>query len=217
MTETLLQQTTQLKENFISGLPEAIQQVVGGAFAKLMASDVTKNAKQVGDLAIDFELPDISGKNIKLSEQLKNGPVVLTFYRGGWCPFCNLELKAYHDVYDEIVKAGASIIAISPETINNAINTSNSHALQFPVVSDQGNKVASQYGLVMEVDADLKPHYLEWGLDIPSANGDDSYKIPVPATYIIDSKQIIRQAYINKDYTIRMEPSDVISYLKSIC
>lgn len=211
---TLSTQAKQITQTFLSAQTNQVQQDVKQAIAELIASDVTDNALQTGDLAIEFNLPNATGGQTSLSSLLKKGPVVLSFYRGGWCPYCNLEFKALHDILPKIKGLGASLIGISPETPDNTLTTVEKHQLQFEVLSDLGNKLANVYGLIMTVPLKLRPYYQQWGFDIPALNGDESYQLPIPATYIINSAGKITACFVNKDYTQRMEPEDIIAALK---
>lgn len=213
---TLAQQTQKLMQDFFSSIPEDAQQTVGGAFEKLMTSDVAEKAPITGDYAPDFELPNVRGGSTCLTEKLEQGPVVLSFYRGGWCPFCNLEFKALSEILPEIKNRGASLIGISPELPDESLSTIEKHNLPFEVLSDVGNKVADKYGLVMTVYEELRPLYTQWGINVPAANGDDSYQLPVPATYVIKQDGNIIACHVNKDYTTRMEPQDILTALDSI-
>ena len=213
---TLSEQTQKLVEDFISGLSEDAQQTVGGAFEKLLQSDVGATAPGSGDKAPDFELINVRGGTTQLAEMLKDGPVVLNFYRGGWCPFCNLEFKALSDILPQIKAKGASLVGVSPETPDASLTTIEQHNLPFEVLSDVGNQVSESYGLLMTIYDELRPLYTQWGIDVPAANGDDSYQLPVPATYIIRQDGTIHACYVNKDYTTRMEPQDILSALDSI-
>lgn len=213
---TLEQQTQKQMQDFFSSIPEDAQQTVGSAFEKLMRSDAGDHAPKEGDQVPDFELPNVRGGSIRLSERLKQGPVVLSFYRGGWCPFCNLEFKALSDILPEIENKGASLIGISPELPDESLSTIEKHKLPFEVLSDVGNKIANKYGLVMTVYEELRPLYKQWGIDVPAANGDDSYQLPIPATYVIKQDGSIQACYVNKDYTTRMEPTDILAALESI-
>ncbi|VAX00051.1 AhpC/Tsa family protein GSU0066 [hydrothermal vent metagenome] len=213
---TLRQQTQQLTEQFISSQAEQTQQDIMESFEQLMSSDTAQNALKIGDDAIDFTLPNAAGEQKKLSNMLQQGPIVLSFYRGGWCPYCNLQFKALNDILPEIKQLGANLIGVSPETPDSSMSTVEKHQLQFEVLSDIGNNIADKYGLVMTVIEKMRPYYLQWGFDIPALNGDDSYQLPVPATYIIDRNQKITECYVNKNYTERMEPSDIISALKNL-
>ena len=216
MSKTLAEQTQETVEAFIGGLPEEVQQTVGGVMQRLMSSNITDNASNVGDKAPEFRLPNVKGGDSALSELLESGPVVLSFYRGGWCPFCNLEFKALHDKLPEMQALGATLVGISPEALAVSQQTAQDNALEFEVLSDEGNRVARDYGLVMVVDEAIRPHYMQWGIDIPTANGDETFELPVPATYVIDQSGVIRAAHVDKDYTKRMEPADIVAALRAL-
>ena len=203
-------------QQFMDGLPEEAQGIVMKNFEAIMNADFGKNAPKVGDKAPDFTLPNVQGTDITLSELLAKGPLVINFYRGGWCPFCNLEFKSLHDILPEIQKSGATLVGISPELPDNSLNTIEKHNLKFEVLSDVGNEIANKYGLIMDVPEIIRPLYLQWGLDIPTINGDNSWQLPIPATYVIDTDGTIISAYVNKNYTERMEPDDIVTALESL-
>jgi peroxiredoxin len=205
-----------IRGKFMANLLAPERDIVMDATQRLMESDAASEAKNVDDSAPDFNLPNAAGGFGILTNYLKQGPVVLSFYRGGWCPFCNLEFRMLHACLPQIRSTGATLVAISPELPAVTTATVEKNDLQFDVLSDTGNHVARRYGLIMQVDHELRPLYLKWGFDIPAANGDDSYELPVPATYVIDTGGIIRAAYINKDYTSRMEAVDIIKALKNL-
>ena len=215
-TPVLNDQIAQTVAAFMSQLPPDTAAVVGGSFERLAASHVGEHAKNVGEIAPDFKLPNATGTHVSLYDMLNNGPVVLSFYRGGWCPFCSLELQALQGILPEIRARGASLIGISPEKPDNSLSTAEKYNLEFEVLSDQGNRTAREYGLLFSVDQEMRPLYLEWGFDVPACNGDDSWELPVPATYIIDTNGVVRAAFIDKDYTKRMEPDDIIAALNEI-
>ena len=177
---TLKQETDEARDQFLGSLPSETKQTVDQAFAKLLSSDIGQNAKNVGDIAPNIILENAAGQNTNLQDLLKKGPVVLNFFRGGWCPFCNLEFKALHDRLAEINALGASLIGISPEKPKVSLETNKKFELQFDVLCDVGNKVARDYGLLMTVDETLRPLYDDWGIDVPAANGDDTISSPVP-------------------------------------
>lgn len=201
---------------FISSLPEDDAKIVGASFEKLHSSHTGESAIAVGEIAPNFTLPDATGKVINLHNKLNEGPLVLSFYRGGWCPFCNLELQAIQALLPEIKALGANLVGISPETPDNSMTTVEKQQLQFDVLSDVGNKTARDYGLIFTVYEEMRPLYLKWGLDIPASNGDDSWELPIPATYIIDSNCVARAAHVDKDYTKRMEPDQILTALRSL-
>lgn len=213
---SLAEQTRKLTEDFIAAQSQQDQAAVQQAFELIMASDFGVNALHAGDDAKDFTLPNAKGGETKLYDLLETGPVVLNFYRGGWCPYCNLEFKALNDVLPQIQELGAKLVGISPELPDNSMDTIEKHSLQFEVLSDVGNKVARQYGIVMDVPSLMRPLYLKWGLDVPKANGDDTWELPIPATYVLNSDGRIALAYVNKNYTERLEPAEIITALESL-
>jgi len=215
-TPTLNEQAAQTVAAFMSQLTPETTAIVSGSFEKLAASHVAGSAIAVGDIAPDIKLPNATGTPVSLYDNLNKGPVVLSFYRGGWCPFCNLELHALQAILPEIHARGASLIGVSPETPDNSLSTMEKLALDFEILSDQGNRVARDYGLLFTVYEEMRPLYLEWGFDLPALNGDDSWELPVPATYVIDTSSVVRAAYVDKDYTKRMEPDDILAALRDI-
>jgi peroxiredoxin len=213
---SLAQHTQQTLNDFLSALPDDQQRVVAAAFQELLASKVAADACSVGDRAPGFKLPNVRGGDLDIRDALCEGPVVLSFYRGSWCPFCNLELNALQRHLPDIRSCGARLIAVSPEKPDSSLSHAEKLNLEFDVLSDLGNRTASDYGLTMTVAETLRPLYLQWGIDLPAANGDESHQLPVPATYLIDSGGIIRAAYVEKDYTKRMEPVDIVQALKAL-
>lgn len=216
MSQTLAAQTRATVEAFMANLSPEDQQTVGAAFERLLGSEAGEQAPRPGDQAPDFTLPNAAGEAVRLQDRLAAGPVVVNFYRGGWCPFCNLEFKALHDILPEIRQAGAALIGISPELPDVSRQTIQQHGLQFEVLSDVGNRIARDYGLLMVVDEAVRPLYQQWGIDVPAANGDDSFALPLPATYVIDTTGTVRAAHVNKDYTTRMEPADILAALHNL-
>lgn len=199
-----------------SSIPKAARMTMEQATVKLRESGIIDKAKKKGDRYIDFTLPDVNGKPIKLSEALKNGPVVLTFYRGGWCPYCNLQLKAYQDYLGEFKKAGGQLIAVSPETMESGNTTVKKNDLEFAILSDDKNKIARKYGLVFPLEEDLKKVYLKFGLDLEKNQGNDSWELPIPATYVIAKDGKIVFSFLNVDYVQRAEPKDIVEALKKL-
>ena len=195
-------------------LPSEVRETMSTATADLAASGILNSAIAVGDTAPDFVLPNATGKEVKLSDLLANGPVVLSFYRGQWCPYCNLELRALELALPDITAAGASLAAVSPQTPDNSLSTVEKNELTFEVLSDVDNVVAKQYGLVFQVPEPLHPIYANFGIDIPAHNGDDSYQLPVPATYVIAPEGTVSHSFVNADYTKRLDPVDIVAALQ---
>jgi peroxiredoxin len=213
---SLSDRINQSVQDFMLSLPADEQATVMQSFEKLHASSVAADAVNVEDTPPDFNLPNATGKAINLYAALEQGPVVLSFYRGGWCPFCNLELQALQQHLPGIRSLGATLIGVSPETPDNSLTTTGKHGLEFEVLSDIGNKTARDYGLIFTVYEEMRPLYLKWGLDVPACNGDDSWELPVPATYLIDTHRVVRAAHVDKDYTQRMEPGRILEALKNL-
>lgn len=212
----LKDQLEETVQAFMSGLPEADAQLTAKSFDKLHASNTADNAITIGDTAPDFELPNATGGTVGLYETLNRGPVILNFYRGGWCPLCNLELQALQSRIPEIRSLGATLIGISPETPDTSLTTAEKHQLEFDVLSDTGNNTARDYGLIFTVYEEMRPLYLKWELDVPAFNGDNSWELPVPATYLVDMDRIVRAAHVDKDYTKRMEPDLILAALRRL-
>jgi peroxiredoxin len=182
---------------------------------QLVEAGFGRKAKQVGDQAPDIELPDANGKPFHLATLLAKGPVVVTFYRGGWCPYCNLELRAYQAVLARITAAGASLVAISPEKPDDTVSTTEKNALTFPVLSDVGQKVGKAFGLVYAFTDELRTVYDGFKLDIPAKNGSpDDWALPLSATYVIGPDGRILFADTGVDYRRRTDPMDVLQVLE---
>ena len=199
-----------------SNVPNKARMTMEQATEKLRKSGIIGKAIQKGNDYIDFELPNVKGEKVKLSDKLKNGPIVLTFYRGGWCPYCNLQLKAYQDNLDAFKKAGGQLIAVSPESIESANTTVKKHELQFEILTDNLNTEARKYGLVFKLDEQLKEVYLNVGLDLEKNQGNNSWELPIPATYVIDQNGKIVYSFLNVDYVQRAEPKDIIDALENL-
>jgi peroxiredoxin len=176
---------------------------------------LAKTALKIGDRAPPIVLNNARGETVDVGALLKRGPVVVAFYRGGWCPFCNLELRAFQRLLPDIEAAGASLVAISPEKADDSLSTVEKNALTFEALSDIGQKVGRAFRLVYDFSDELKSAYQEFGLDIPAKNGAASeWALPISATYIIDRDGVINYAYTDADYRDRADPTDILAVLK---
>ncbi len=183
--------------------------------AGLMAveeSGILSSALNVGDKAPDFELNDQNGEAVKLSDMLEDGPVILTWYRGGWCPYCNITLSFLQAKLADFELAGAQLVALTPELPDSSMSTSEKNELEFDVLSDVGNVVARQYGVVFKLTDAVAARYQQ-GFDLHSYNGDESDELPLAATYVIDTEGVIRYAFLDVDYRNRAEPDDILEVL----
>ena len=204
------------QDNLRSRLPEETNTVMQQATADLAASGTQEKILNVGDSIPDFSLPNATGQIVTVRELLGRGPVVISFYRGGWCPYCNLELKALQNALANIQETGAMLVAISPETPDNSLSTQEKNELKFPVLSDVGNQVARQFGLAFQLPASLRPIYEGFGIDLVAYNGDDQFELPILATYVVSTNGVIAYAFADVDYTKRAEPSDVVRALTQL-
>lgn len=190
------------------------------AIMKKSGEDLAKNMPspglKLGDKAPDFSLKNAFGKKVKLSSELKNGPVILSFYRGSWCPFCNLQLHALHKSMPQFKKYGAQLILVTPQTPDKSKGQIEKDQYTFEVLSDLESKVMKQYKLFYKLDAELVRVYKKNGLDIESFNGKGRNVLPVPGTYVIDKNSIIRAVHADVDYKKRMEPQAIIDALKKL-
>lgn len=184
------------------------------AVAPIYGQDASK-ALKVGDKAPQFTLKNALGKKVKLSTLLKNGNVVLTWYRGGWCPYCNRALQSWQEVLPEIKAQGATFVALTPELPDYSLSTKEKHQLTFEILTDLNNEVASRYGLVFTLDENTAVRY-EKGFGLSAYNGNHLNQLPMPATYIINQKGVIVYAFVNADYTQRANNEEVIKKLKEI-
>jgi peroxiredoxin len=182
----------------------------------LAASDILERALRAGDRAPMFELPDAFGNTVRLAELLERGPVVLSFYRGSWCPFCNLELRALQAELESAQAAGVTLLAISPNKPDMSLELIEEHGLGFPVLSDSECQVASVFNLVYEMVPEQVEYYRNHDRNIGEMNGTDRWLLPVPATYVIDRDGTIAYDFVELNHRLRAEPSEVIAVAASL-
>jgi len=202
------------KELIAKYVPAETQAVHAQAAAELKQRKIAANALPVGAKAPQFELRDHEGNLVRSFDLLEKGGLVLCFIRGRWCPFCVGQMEAMNLILPQIEQAGATLAAISPQTVKQSFFMHDQHKLRFPLLSDGGNKVARQFGLTYRVPAAQEAIYRRAFVNLPFTNGDDSWELPIPATYIIDRADTILYASANEDYTGRPEPSDIIRELQ---
>ena len=196
-------------------VPRDVLEDMAQATADLKGSGMEDRTLKAGDRFPDFELPNQQGQVRRFSDYLQESPVVLNVYRGGWCPYCNLEMKALHDALPQIERQGARLVGLTPETPDKAMQTAERHRMRIDILSDAKNRVSERLGLVFELPEVLRPIYQNLGIDLPEYNGDDSFKLPVPATYIIRQDGTVVHAFVNADYTQRLEPAEIVARLQA--
>ncbi len=183
---------------------------------ELAASGIAQRAVQVGDRAPDFTLANARGERVALSALLARGPVVLTFYRGGWCPYCNLQLRAYQHALPELAAAGASLVAIAPEKPDDTLSTAEKNALAFEVLSDADGSVGAAYRLYFDLSPELKALYEAGGNDLSKKNADGQWHLPIPATYVIGTDGRVAAAWIDVEYRNRAETADIVAAVRAL-
>lgn len=183
------------------------------ALDAMIASGIGQSALAEGERIPDFQLTDVAGMTVRSQALLDFGPLAMVFYRGGWCPYCSLELRAFRDMAPAIEAQHATLIAISPELPDYMAATRDANDLSFQLLHDSENRVARAFGLVFELPHSLHDFYRRFGADLPIRHGDGKWELPIPATYVVDRQGIISLAYANPDYRRRLEPGAVLREL----
>ena len=212
MTMAEAQTVKQQLEQVDAQVPDPIAARITAAVAEIDATGLA-----IGDRAPDFDLPNAFGKPVSLRERLSAGPVVLVFYRGEWCPYCNVYLRALQQALPEINARNATLIAVSPQSPDHSLSITEKAELGFDVLSDVDQAVISAYKLQFTVPADLQDvHVNVFDLDLRDQTADGSWRLPAPATLVIDQAGIVRAAQVSDDYRTRMEPADIVAALDAL-
>lgn len=192
-----------------------IARLIGGDIEDLRQSGILEKVAQPGDaFPAAVPLRDAHDRAFDLEALIARKPVILTFYRGGWCPYCNLELRAYQALLPQIHAAGAELVAVSPELPDHSLDTSEKNALSFTVLSDTGNALASRLGIRFTLSDAVKPFYEKAGHALPARNGEGSWSMPMPATFVIGKGGRIVSAFVEPDYRKRMDPKQALAALQ---
>ncbi|MDQ0904245.1 peroxiredoxin [Streptomyces canus] len=197
-------------------IPAEIRQIMQRASQELADSGQADRALPAGAQAPRFSLLSATGQTLVLDDLLNDGPVVLTFYRGAWCPYCNIALRSLQQHHETITARGARLVAVSPQIPDESLTLTEKHDLAFDVLSDIGSDTAKQYGLAFDLPDDLAAVYDKLGFDLQRVNGGHPRTLPLPATYVIDRDGTIRWAFVDPDYTTRAEPADIIAALDAL-
>ena len=212
----LQEQLDALKAEFTRSAPAGRLTLYESKIEDLLASFPIERATAVNDQAPDFTLPDAQGRAVSLRELRRAGPAVVTFYRGGWCPYCNIQLRAYQSVLPEMTALGARLVAISPQLPDGSLSTAEANGLTFDVLSDVGNQVARRFGLVWSLPEELRAALRSNNKALPDINGDDTWELPAPATYVIAPDGCVELAAIDVDYRKRPEPDLILKALRAL-
>ena len=213
MPKTLSSQLEEKASQSRNRMPAPMLDTFKKGIESVRATGVEKNAKQVGDAAVDAQLAGWDGNSVTLSELWKKGPVVLMWYRGGWCPYCSIQLRAMQQSLDQLEGAGATLVVLTPELPEKAKATAEANDLSMVALHDKDNAVAKKYGIVFKLPEAIVPAYRD-RIKLPEFNGNDDMELPLAATYVINQDGKITYAFLDADYKKRAEPSDVVSAVK---
>lgn len=213
---SLREQFAERKELIAKYVPPDTQAVHARVVAGLRDGGIVERILSVGVRIPDFELRDHNERPVSSAALLSQGPLVISFIRGRWCPFCVGQMEAMNAALPHIRQLGASLVAISPQTTKQAFFMVDQHKLQFPLLVDAGNQVARQFGIVYRVPDEQQVIYRRAFINLPFANGDDSWELPIPATFIVDKNAIIQHAWADPDYTERPEPASMLEKLAQL-
>ena len=210
---TLRERLEEILANTRKYVPAEKLAITQRAIEELRNSGVAGRALSLGAQAPEFELSDGEGKVFRSADALARGRLLVSFYRGRWCPYCVAELESLQAILPQVQAAGASLVAISPQTAKHCAFTADQHQLQFPVLSDPGNQVARQFGLVYRLPQELEQLYRSIFINLPNSNGDQSWELPLAATYILERDGTVLFAFADADHMRRAEPEEVLRVL----
>lgn len=213
---SLQQELAATAQHLRAALPPAASQTITAGIAAVQATGRARQSLRVGQLAPGFTLPDATGQPVTLAKLLSAGPVVLVFYRGNWCPYCNVQLRAYEQTLTQFQAYGATLVALSPQTPELTQLTANEKNLHFPVLSDVGNTVARQYGLAYQVGGAVYDTLHSVGIDLAAHNGDASGELPLTGTFVIAPNGRVAWATVEADFTQRPDPALLVEALAQL-
>ena len=205
-----------LRQTVTEKTPPHVVPTIEATTRRLMDSGLVQGVIQPGQMILDFELPDATGKLVKSSDLRQTGPLLILIYRGTWCPFCNLTVQAYQEQLQSFQDRGVTLVAISPQTPDHSLTLQEKHHLKFPVLSDLGNGVARQFGIVFQMDPALKQVQDLFGVDVAAYNGDSRYELPVPAAFLVSKAGEVIRSYVEVDYMKRLAPETALQWIDEI-
>ena len=211
---TLRSRLEEIQANTRAYVPAEKLAITERAIAALQQSGIMERVLSVGARAPEFELADGDGKVFRSADALSRGRLVVSFYRGRWCPYCIAELESLQTILPQVQQAGASLVAVSPQIPKHSGFTAEQHELRFPVLSDPGNRVARQFGLVYRLPQELEQLYRSIFINLPNSNGDQSWELPLPATYILERDGTVLCAFADPDHMRRAEPAELLERLR---
>ncbi|KUJ11629.1 AhpC-TSA-domain-containing protein [Mollisia scopiformis] len=202
--------------DFHSTAPVALTGPIKKSTSDFVASFNANGAIKVGDKLPSFRLSDASGKEVDSASLIANGPLLITFYRGNWCPFCNLALRALQKHLEDFKAKGVTLVAITPELPDTSLSTTEKNELEFTVLSDVGNVFAKKLGITFQQPNDMRSVFDTIGINFKERNGDDSLVVPLPATLLVDKSGVVRNTFIDPDYVHRLEPTTALEWVDAL-
>jgi peroxiredoxin len=217
MPVTIHDQSEQLKAAAADRLPSEVVDVFDRSIQDLLDQGVPAAAAKVGDTLESFTLTDATNALVTLDQLVESGPAVIVFYRGGWCPYCNLALRTYqHELLPELAAFRAQLVAISPQSPDQSLSTSEKAELDFTVLSDPGNRVARSVGIVFQQAEEVLEAQRKLGLDLAQVNAEGSTQLPRPTVLIVDKDRTVRFVDVQPDFTARTEVADILAGLTEL-
>ncbi|KAL6695546.1 thioredoxin-like protein [Trichoderma pleuroticola] len=213
---TLAAQLAATHEGVSQNAPAPIYATIKESIAGIKATFDKSAAVQAGSTLPSFKLPNALGQEVTSESLLAKGPILITFYRGDWCPFCNLALRSLQSHLDAFKAKGVTVVAISPELPNTSLTTTEKNELKFEVLSDVGNKFARQLGIVWDQPKSVQTVFDAFSIDLKTRNGDDSLAVPVPTTLLVDAKGVVRNVHTDPDYMQRLEPTTALEWADAL-
>jgi peroxiredoxin len=217
MTLTIRERSEELKAAAAEHLPSDVLAAFDRNIADLLDQGIPTNSIKAGDVLEPFSLADATGTPVSLEEIVESGPAVIVFYRGGWCPYCNLALRTYQqELLPQLGAFGARLVAISPQSPDESLSTVEKAALEFTVLSDPASRLADRIGIAFEQADDVLAAQRALGLDLSKVNAEGAVRLPRPTVLIVDQDRTVRFADVQPDYTARTEVSDIIGALRAL-
>ncbi|KAF2240191.1 AhpC-TSA-domain-containing protein [Trematosphaeria pertusa] len=214
---TLAKQLEDVYTNFATKAVGPVVEIIDSARSEAEAKFANPtNVIQVGAKFPSFTLPSATGGQVSSINLLAKGPVLITFYRGNWCPFCNIALRALQQHLDEFHARGVELVAVSPELPDSSLSTQEKNELEFTVLSDLGNKLARELGIVWKQPDSMRPVFEKFGHDLKKQNGDDSLEVPIPATFLVGEDGVVKNVYLEPDYRKRLEPTVALEWISKM-
>ena len=217
MSLTIREQSEQLKAAAAEHLPAEVLDIFNRSIEDFLDQGIPVDSIKVGDVLKPFALDDATGSPVSLDQIVESGPAVVVFYRGGWCPYCNLALRTYQqELLPQLEAFGARLVAISPQPPDESLSTIEKAALEFTVLSDPGSRLAERLGIAFEQADDVLAAQRKLGLDLTKVNAEGSVRLPRPTVLVVDQDRTVRFVDVQPDYTARTEVADIIAALTDL-